>query len=744
MAISDNRRPISSTTRVSSRGGPASPDGRIDLEDRAHGGTNTPHDYFANAHQDDLSQDIIELVRQTKETMRASGIFRRVRTNYNLFYARDSSASWDENLQEYGTDGGSMYISVNVMKNALDHLVEMVTSHKPAIDPVTLNSTAAANDITSVAKALIDYRLHSLKDIKIIDEAIRQTPVLGAAFLHVEWNPFAGKKSSKSTAGGGTIPQSMPDGSPASPMAFTGDVEFECLSLLDVYYDLSVPSWSRVQDLVVRTFKNRYDLMVAYPLASKDIAAAQSKNSLMYDEFLPTPTCMTTQLARTASQIATIEIHTYYHKKTAACPYGKMQVQLVTGEVLYSGPLPEWIKDLPIHRLCPDDMVGTAQGYAAATSSGGLQEALNIGASALLTNMAAFSRKLILAQKGLDIEVSSITGDLKFLEVEFGPDGKPPITALDLLGNPGPMLETLGWFVGQIEQNTGANSIVRGDPKGVTAGVAINLYQSMALQSASAYEAERSDAVAWYATTIVRAYQDNPDAEREVRIIGTNKTVYLQNFYGGDLSGIDSFVVDAANPATRTLAMRYNMAVALKQDGAPIPPDKLVHLMRTGDWDNTLDGVDALDNVIRAENERMIMGIQVHSIPGDDPIKHAQGHLLVLSNPLVREDPARLQQVFAHLQEHLAQMAKGDIIVKLAAGMIPMGPFPGPSSQLAHGDTPAPAHPIAPAPHPGGSGKLGGAGIPEGQGTAPGRKLETLKPPPAPPAPPIPGVGGQT
>jgi len=737
---SDNQRPITSTALTMSRGGPAGPDGRIDLSERSHGGTNTAHDYFANGDPEDLSIDIIDLVKQTKEIMRASGIFRRARTNYNLFYARDGSASWEENLQEDGTDGGSMYVSVNVMKNALDHLIEMVTSHKPAIDPVTLNSSAAANDITSVAKALIDYRLHSLKDIRIIDEALRQTPVLGASFLHIEWNPFAGKRTSQPSQGGGSIPQQMPDGSEASPISFIGDVELECLSILDVFYDLSVTSWSKVDDCVVRTFKNRYDLMVHYPLKGAELAAAPSKDSMMYDEFLPTPTYTTTQLARTASQKAIIEVHTYYRRKSPSCPYGKMQIQLPTGDVLFSGPLPEWIRDLPIHRLCPDDMVGTAQGYAAATSSGGLQEALNIGASALLTNMAAFSRKLIVAQKGMDIDVTSITGDLKFLEVEFGPNGKPGIDALDLMGTPGPVLETIGWFVGQIEQNTGANSIVRGDPKGVTAGVAINLYQSMALQSASSYEGERSDAIAWFATTLVRAYQDHPDAEREVRVLGTNKTVFLKNFYGSQLDGIDSFVVDAGNPATRTLAMRYNMAVALKQDGVPIPPDKLVHLMRTGDWDNTLDGVDALDNVIRAENERMIMGIQVHSIPGDDPVKHAQGHLLVLSNALVREDPTKLQLVFAHLQEHLAQMSKGDIIVKLAAGMIPMGPFPGPTSPIAHGDTPAPTHPSQPATPK--DAPKGPGGMPEG-GTAPGRKLETLKPPPAPPAPPIPGVGGQ-
>ena len=744
---------VKNLTLPSAGPGPASPNSPVPGMDEvssplSRGETNLGlylKEYLALKDPDELAADVRQIVFETKMVMRAAGIYRRARVNYNLYYARDGGSMWDENLRTDGDMGGSMFMSTNVLKNAIDHLINMVTSHRPAIDPITLNSSKAANDITTVAKSIIDVRLHKQGDIKKIDESLKHCPILGASFLHAYWNPFKGSPSKPGTSakkGQGVSSQTLPDGTPMSPVVFKGDLEIETLSLLDVYFDLSARSWEDINDCVVRVFRNRYDLIVQYPDKAYEIKNARAKSTMEYDEYLPSPSFAATQTARTPSQDAMVECWIYYHKCRGSVPHGRMQIQLPDGTVLESGALPEWAPfgDFPVHRLCPDPMVGSPHGYAATTSAGGLQEALNIGASAMITNMAAFTRKLILAQKGIEIEASNITGDLKLLEVEFGPNGQPPIQALDLLGNQQPLLEMLGWLVGQIEQDTGANSIVRGDPQGVTAGVAINLYQSMALQFASPYEEERADAIAWFATILIRAYQAHPDVERDVRVIGSAKIATLQNFYGSQLEGIDSFTVDPGNPATRTLAMRYNMAVALKQDGVPIPPDKLVHLMKTGDWDATVDGPDELDDTIRVENETLLSGQPVHIMPGDDPVRHAQGHLTVLANPRVRTNPALIQNVMAHYQEHMMQLAQGDIVVKMAAGMIPMGPFPPAGSQPAHGDTPAPTPGQPPqAPHPQGpqQGKP-----PPGHAPGPGKPPDATKPPGAPPVPGIPGVPG--
>jgi len=709
--------------------------------------TGPSDEYYAASSPEVLADAVIRIVTETKNVMRGSGMYRRVRGNYNLFYSRDGSSNWEENLRSDGEGGGSIYLGVNVLKNAIDHLMQMVLSHQPAMDPVIVGSSEENNNVTEIAKAIIDYRLHQRKDIGIIDEAVYHCPVVGASYLHSFWNPFAGGRAPAgqgAVPGAGAIKRVLPDGTEIAPIMFKGDIEFEVVDVLSGFMDMSLQSWETgLQDMAIRSFRNKYNLATEYPELRDAILSAPPKNPTFQDEYLPSPTFAMTQMARTPSQEAQIEVWYYYHKRTAACPDGVMQIQLPTGTVLFNGPLPEWAKEFPVHRLAPDTMFGSTHGYAVTTGAGGIQESLNIGASAMVTNMSAFSRKLIAVQKGMDIDVTQIIGDLKLLEMEFGPNGTPPITSVDLLGNQQPLIEMLNWLVSQLEQTTGANAIVRGNPEGITAGVAINLYQSMALQFASTYEKCRSEALAWYATTVVRAYQAHPDLEREIRLIGKSKTAMLRKFYGNHLSMIDSFVVDPGNPAARTIAMRFNMLMAIKQEGTQVEPDKAINFMKTGDWDRAVGVPEALDAAIMAENEMLLRGELPPVIPGDDPVKHAQGHLAILANPAVRTNAALVMNVLKHFTAHAQSLAQGDIVLKMAAGMLPMGPFKPGEEQMAHGDTPAPsigAQPMAPQ-GPGGGGKSKGPQDPtQPSASGPGQHPENPQVPPAPPTPGVPGL----
>lgn len=703
----------------------------------------TAPNYYPNLPPEELAEVVEEIVHDAKQIYRASGIYKRARNNFNLFYARSGTTGWDEDILVDGELGGSMSLSVNVLKNALSHIVQMVTSHRPAIDPVVVNSDVAASNVVEIAKAVIDERLDRLKDIRTLNQCTRQCPVLGVSYLHDYWDPYAGGplKQTKIPSGVRSISRFDKNGNPLTPATYKGDLRAESLTLMDVYFDTSIADWENdLKDLVVRVSRNAYDLMVEHPDAREEILRAEPRYQFMMDEWLPSPSFATQQMFDSPPQQASREVWIYYHRRTPAVPDGRMLKMLAGGTVLEYGPLPKWVKDddLPVHRLCPDPMIGSPHGYASVTSAGGLQTALNIGASSVLTNMSAFSRKLILADKQSEVEARDLTGDLKYLEVNFNAMGQPPITAIDLMGPQGPIIEVLSWLVGQIEQDTGANSIVRGDPKGITAGVAINLYESMALAFASSLEEARSDAIGWHATNVVRAYQANPEVQREVQIIGKGKSALLRDFYGSSLSGIASFTVDPGNPATRTLSMRYNMATALKQDGVPIQPGRLVHLMKTGDWDNAVEESSSQEAVIRAENERLKLGQLVPVVPGDDPVLHMRGHLPVANDLDMRMDPAKLKQWMEHMHQHANQMMMGDIFVKIASGQVPMGPFPPPGADQAHGDTPAPgAGP--PAAPPGQQGPPPAAH----KSVAPGAKPEQhggMKPPGAPPVPGIPGV----
>lgn len=671
--------------------------------------TKATSNYHALMKDTDLAAKVIEIVQGAKRVMRASGIYTRARLNHNLFYARDVLSTWEENLKTDGENGDSISLAVNILKNAVEHILAMINSTRPAMDPVAKNSDADTNNIVRVAKAVVDSRLHDQREINTVNMAVKHCPVLASSFIHSYWDPFVGGSlSGPAPAGHPSIMRQTPGGVPVAQF-FKGDVKFEVLSLLDVFFDLSAQSWDTdVDECVIRVYRNRYDLMARYPQVASALENAPPRATSIRHEYLPSPTSAATSAVQTPSQQARIEVWIYYHKRTLAVPNGRMLTILPGGTVLDDGPMPDGF-EWPVHRLCPDTVIGSAHGYAQVTSSGGLQEGLNIGASAVMTNLAAFARRVIVAQKGMEIEPSDLTGDLKLLEVEFTAAGKPPVEALDLMGDPGKTLDILNWMVGQIEQDTGANSIVRGDPKGVTAGVAINLYQSMAMQFSSALEGERTKALEWMANTIISSYRAHPDIEREVQVIGKTKRPMLRSFYGRDLHPIQRFVCDPGNPSSRTIAGRYQMAQMLKQDGVPTDPAKLVKLVQTGQWDDDTGGMSTQEDLIKAENELLAEGTLCPVMPGDDPVMHVRGHLPVGYNPEVRFDQAKLRALSEHLQMHFNQMVEGDPFVKLAAGLLPMGPFPKPGEMPVHGDAPPP---------PGGSGGMP-AGVPSPGGGQP-------------------------
>jgi hypothetical protein len=269
--------------------------------------------------------------------------------------------------------------------------------------------------------------------------------------------------------------------------------------------------------------------------------------------------------------------------------------------------------------------------------------------------------------------------------------------------------------------------------------VAINLYQSMALQFSSPLEEARAKAMEWVANTIVKQYQARPDIQREVQITGKAKRPMLQSFYGKDLYPIARFVCNPGNPSSRTVAGRLQMLQAIQQNGVPIPPSSAFHLLDTGSWEEVSEPMVTQDNLILAENEHLSNGELVPVMPGDDPVLHIRGHLVVGYNPEVRFDQAKLQALNEHMQMHVNQMVDGDLLVKIAAGMVPMGPFPPPGAQPVHGEAPPPAPPPGQEGPPGG-GASGGKPAPKGVAPGAAEQPEPGQPPAVPKPAALPAI----
>lgn len=696
-------------------------------------------DYHALKRGDELAKDIQNIVVAVKSVMRSSGIFARVRVNWNLYYARDGGfAMWEENLRADGEEGESVRVTVNITRNLIRHILSMICSVRPVIDPKAKNTDSASIDAVQIVRALADEYLHSQKHVQFVDRATEGGLVLDTHYIHRYWDEFAGGVASTDQMG--AIPQGhipvMGDlgGSPIVTGVHRGDIKHENLSKLDVFFDQTATSWEEVDDVVVRTYRNRYDLMRLHPGQADRIKSVPGRSAERPDEYLPSPSLSQQAAGKSPSQDTKIEVWYYYHRKSAAVEEGRQLLLLPDATVLSDETL-QW-NEIPLFRFQPENVLGSVHGYCPVTSLGGMQESLDTGISAIITSIFAFGRTTLLYDKNQeDLEPSEFTGGMKFIGVTFDEHGLPPVRALEIPLMRPEMVEALKLLQGWMEQDAGVNAIVRGDPKGVTAGVAINLFSAMALQFASPAEAARAKAIEWMVMGIVEAHKRHPDVPRDLAIVGKSKQTQLKTFYGRDIEGIDRVDVDMGNPMSRTVAGRLQMLQAMRQDGAPIPPEMAMQILSTGNMETVIGPETDELNLILAENEQLAEGHLVPARPGDDHLLHLQRHRLVGANPELRFKPGGLQALDEHEQMHVQLWLDGDMVLKIAKGGLPMGPMVPPMAagalpQMAAGQPTTPGKGAPPPP-----------GAPRGR--APPRKgpplgeLPALKPPEVSPLPPV-------
>lgn len=697
-------------------------------------------EYHALKNGDDLAKDVQNIVSAVKSVMRTSGIFARARVNWNLYYARDNGlVLWEENLRADGEEGESVRVTVNITRNLVRHILSMICSVRAVVDPKAKTTDSESIDAVQIVKALADEYLHGQKHVQFVDRATEGALVLDTHFIHRYWDEFGGGVVDASELGGipeGHIPVSgeMPDGTPVLTGVHRGDIKHENGSKLDVFFDQTATSWEEVDDLTFRTYRNRYDLMALYPAKASELKSAPARAAEMPDEYLPAPALSQQAAGKSPSQDTKIEVWYYYHRKTAAVPDGRQVLMLPDGTVLKEGPL-EW-NDIPVYRLQPEQVLGSVHGYCPVTSLGGMQESLDTGISAIITSIFAFGRTTLLYDKNQeDLEPAEFTGGMKFLGVTFDEHGNPPVRALEIPLMRPEMVEALKLLQGWMEQDAGVNAIVRGDPKGVTAGIAINLFSAMALQFASPAEGARAKAIEWMVMGIVEAHKRHPDVPRDLAIVGKSKKTQLKTFYGRDIAGIDRVDVDMGNPMSRTVAGRLQMLQAIRQDGAPIPPQMAMQILQTGNLDAVTDGDNDQLNLILAENEQLAQGLDVPVRPGDDHLLHLQRHLSVGANPELRFKPGALASLDRHEAMHVQMWIEGDMVLKIAKGGLPMGPMippmppAGALGEMAGGGPATPGKGAAPPPAPKGP-------VPQKKGPPLG-ELPALKPPSLTPLPPV-------
>ena len=643
------------------------------------------------------------------DTLINNSYLEKVRTSW-LFYHGLFNESIDSghSIHFSGEQGELVNISVNHYRNIAKHILNMITANRPSFQARAVNMDYKSLAQTKLANSLLDYYMREKKLEEYLTTAAELSISMGSGYLKMEWDSEKGE-----------IHDYTDNGVPV----YEGDVVFTNLSVLDVAFD-TTKEFSRDHDwVVVRTFKNKFDLAAQFPEKGEEIRALRTKDRMAwYNRLTGTNFDKTTD----------VPVYEVFHKRTPAMPQGRYMLYLSGDIILMDTPMP--YRELPVYRIAPSDILGTPYGYTPMFDLLPLQDALNSLYSTVLTNQNAFGVQNIAIPEGSNIVTNSIMGGMnivKYLPMPNVPNGGAPFP-LQLTQTPSEIFNFIEIIKRDMETISGINAVARGDtPANLESGAALALVQAQALQFMSGLQHSYIKLIEDVGSGLIHMLQDFAAAPRIAMIVGENNRSEMKEFSGEDVSNISRVFVDVGNALANSVAGRLSMAEQLMQmKPEAFTPEQYVNIINTGKLENMTSSVNSQIMLAKEENKKLLDGTtKPIALSTDEHWLHIKEHQAVIADPDLRYDDELVARTLDHINEHLEELRNADPDLLLGLGQQPLsmqnpattGPGniqgrppeevsePGNIEQLAAGQTGTPAGAMMPGiPSP--------AEVPQGQG----------------------------
>jgi len=443
---------------------------------------------------------------------------------------------------------------------------------------------------------------------------------------------------------------------------YEGDVEFTTVSPFDVVFDSTKEDSGKQDWVLVRSFKNRFDLAAKYPEYRDEILKQETKdqkerydfNGAFYDE------------------TDDIAIYEFYHKRTESMPDGRYLLFVESDAVLMDTTMP--YRRLPIYRISPADILGTPYGYTDTFDLLPMQDALNSLYSAILSNHNAFAVQNVLMPRGVDINPQQLAGGLNVIEYN-AQVGKPE--AFNLTSTPPEVFDFIQILEKGMETVSGISSVTRGNPEAsLKSGNALALVQSMSLQFISGLQHSYVKLIEDIGTGLINMLKDFASVPRIAMIVGETNRTYMEEFTGDDLSEINRVMVDVGNPLAKTTAGRVQMAEQMLQMQIIKTPEQYISVINHGKLESMTDGIDRQLLLVKAENEKLVAGEDITVVDIEPHSLHIKEHRDVLADPSLKENPELVQRVLTHIQDHITALREVDPDLLMHMGEQPLAPVP--------------------------------------------------------------------
>lgn len=628
--------------------------------------------YFATLDGTDLAAALCERVDRYQKHCLRTGFFALWLKSYQMYYGMGVGGFTSHEVRRHGPSDEYVKLSINHFRNLITHFLTLATAQRTALEPVAMTDDYQSEQETRTARGVLEFwmRRHLEQSMKDAEEF---SVVLGRGYVQQWWDADAGEPVFPKDDAGGVFT--------------TGLLQSYAFPPMDVAVDPTCRSFD-VPWYITRRWVSRYDLLAAFPEESvRDaiLAASRSKLERELDFEAGAFRNYTADESDAGDQVALYE---FWHKKTPGCPEGRHAVFLSADVLLYAEPLP--YEDVPIRGISPARIIGTCFGYTNAWDLLAPQEALDTLRSIELTNQAAHGLGLVAVPKGSDLSPVEIGKGLNM--IEYMPQlGKPEV--INFTATPSEVISNQQRTVQEMETISGINSVVRGQPEAsLKSGSALALVQAQAVQFSSLFQNEDVRFKERCGDDCLGIFQRFATDPIRMEVEGMDGYLFANEVKGQDLRLVRRVKVDVGNPLMRTIAGRVQLADTLIERGMVKDPMQYLRVIETGRLEPLTEHESRERANIKAENEMLSRATfkkdpatgeyalvpQVDKATGmqtgkmeqvlddstlpvalitDNPMLHAQGHLVVLANPFARRNAAVVRAVLAHLESHENQHA---------------------------------------------------------------------------------------
>jgi hypothetical protein len=549
-----------------------------------------------------------------------------------------------------GEQGELSHLPINHFRNLAQHILVMVTANRPSFQARSTNTDYKSLVQTNLANSLLEYYVREKRLEKNLRLAVEYAIVMGSGFIKMEWNATSGE-----------IYDFNED---TQTPIYEGDVEFTNLSPYDVVFDSSKET-TDLDWVVIRSWKNKFDIAAKYPELEKDIVGLQTKSDMTKFKLV----------GSSYDKTVDIPVYEFFHRRSESMPDGRYLLYLDDDIVLSDAPMP--YRELPVYRIAPSDVLGTPYGYTSMFDLLPIQDSINSLYSTALTNQNAFGVQNIYVPRGADISFQQLAGGLNVIEGNAD-RGKPE--PLNLTQTPPEIFNFMKQLEGTMETISGVSSVSRGNPEAsVKSGTGLALLQSQSLEFMSGLSQQYVQLIEDIGTGLINMLKDFASVPRVAAIAGQNNKTEMKEFTGEDLDSVNRVIVDVGNALAQTTAGRVQIAEQLLQMmPEQMNPQQYINIMNTGKLEMMTSGVNDELLLIKSENERLVDGTKsVIALAIDNHQLHIMEHKNVLADSDVRSDPDLCKRALDHITDHLKLLRETDADLLVLMKQQPLGPKEG-------------------------------------------------------------------